>query len=155
MNQTHQGMAHYPADNQRRTKNILLVILAIVGLTLIGFSVFGEQTNVTNTPENPINPSAISTSTNRMTVTGIWECLPVKDLTIPQTMECAFGVEESSSDKHYAVNTQLMSSGPVDYPTGARVKIDAVFTPVETLSSDVWKKYDIVGILSATTIQRI
>ncbi|MDB5224991.1 MAG: hypothetical protein JWO43_613 [Candidatus Adlerbacteria bacterium] len=89
----------------------------------------------------------------RVTVTGLWECLPHKDSTGPQTMECAFGIAKDQSDGHYAIDTRLMSQTPVDFPTGAHVRVTGVLTPANQLSSI--QKYDIDGIISATTIEKI
>lgn len=91
----------------------------------------------------------------RITVEGIWECLPVKDPSQPHTMECAFGIKEDKTGHNYAVNTQLMSSSFVDYPTGEHLRISGVMTPAEMLSTNQWQKFDMKGILNATTIEKI
>ncbi len=85
-------------------------------------------------------------------IVGVWECLPHKDRTGPQTMECAFGIL-SLQGGHYAIDTRLMSTYPVDFPTGTRLRITGKITPVEALSSI--QKYDIKGIISATAIEKI
>jgi hypothetical protein len=46
-----------------------------------------------------------------------------------------------------------MSQYPVDFPTGAHVRVTGILTPVEQLNSI--QKYDIDGIISATTLERI
>jgi hypothetical protein len=95
---------------------------------------------------------AYSELPKQVTVTGIWECLPHKDTNGPQTMECAFGIQ-ADDGSHYAIDTRLMSEYPVDYATGSRVRVQGTLTPVEALSSI--QKYDIKGIVSATTIEEI
>jgi hypothetical protein len=95
---------------------------------------------------------AYSTLPQRQTIVGIWECLPHKDTSGPQTDECAFGIKTDAGD-YYAVDTHLMATYPVDHPTGTRVTIEGVVTPVEMLNSI--QKYDIKGILSATTIESL
>jgi hypothetical protein len=94
-----------------------------------------------------------STLPQRQTLVGYWECLPHKDKSGPQTTECAFGIALDASDAHYAVSTSLMSTYPVDFPTGTKVRISGVVTPVEMLNSI--QKYDIDGIISATSIERL
>lgn len=96
---------------------------------------------------------AYSELPQQVTVTGVWECLPHKDKTGPQTMECAFGIAKDQSDGHYAIDTSLMSTYPVDFASGAHVKVTGVLVPVEQLNSI--QKYDIDGIIRATTIQKI
>lgn len=97
--------------------------------------------------------SPIKDVPQQVTVTGIWECLPHKNKTGPQTLECALGIAIDQSDGHYAIDTQFMARYPVDYPTGTHVRVIGILTPVEQMSSI--HKYDIDGVLSATTIEKI
>jgi hypothetical protein len=96
---------------------------------------------------------AYSELPQRRTIIGYWECLPHKDTTGPQTLECAFGIAVDQSDGHYAIDTRLMAMYPVDFPTGTKVRVTGVVTPANQLSSV--QKYDIDGIISATTIEKI
>jgi hypothetical protein len=89
----------------------------------------------------------------RQTIVGAWECLPHKDTAGPVTLECAFGIAVDQSDAHYAVDTRLMAQHPVDFPTGTRVRATGIVTPAEALSSV--QKYDIDGVISATSIERL
>lgn len=98
---------------------------------------------------------AYSEVPQRRAITGLWECLPHKNQTGPQTTECAFGIAVDQSDGHYAVNTSLMSTYPVDFATGTHVRIEGIVVPANQLSSDGWQKYDIDGVISATTIIKI
>jgi hypothetical protein len=91
----------------------------------------------------------------RLTIKGVWECLPHKNTSGPQTMECAFGIKEDETGKHYAINTQLMSTYPVDYPSDTHVEVQGVLTRANTLNSDMWQRYPIEGILSATSIKKL
>ena len=92
----------------------------------------------------------------RKTIVGTFTCLPHRDTSGPQTMECAFGIREDGSGDHYAVSTQLLASTDwQNIPSGSHVRIDGVVTPIEMLSTDMWRKYDIVGIIGATTIRQI
>lgn len=98
-------------------------------------------------------PGAYSELPQQVTIDGIWECLPHKDKTGPQTMECAFGLAKDQSDGHYAISTALMSQYPVDYATGTHVRVTGVLTPANQLSSI--QKYDIDGIIQATSITKL
>mgnify|MGYP003395445603 CR=1 FL=1 len=99
-----------------------------------------------------VEKGAYSELPQRRSVVGFWECLP-KVGPGPHTMECAFGIAVDQSDGHLAVNTQLMSTMPVDYPVGTKVRVEGVVTPTQMLSSDQWRSYDIDGIISATSIE--
>ncbi len=96
---------------------------------------------------------AYSELPQQMSITGIWECLPHKDTTGPQTMECAFGIAKDQSDGHYAIDTSLMSTYPVDFATGTHVRVQGIVTPANQLNSI--QKYDIDGVIQATSIQKI
>lgn len=92
----------------------------------------------------------------RATIVGTYTCLPHRDTNGPQTMECAFGVRDEVTGAHYAVDTRLMASTVwMDIPTGARVSIEGIVTLAEALSTDMWRKYDITGIISATSMVQI
>lgn len=97
---------------------------------------------------------AYSELPQRVTVTGMLECLPHKDTTGPQTLECAFGIVDQAG-LHYALNFSLMSAGPVDYPSGTRVQVEGVLTPAEQLSTDMWQKYNMEGIIGVTSIRAL
>ncbi len=72
-------------------------------------------------------------------------CLPHKDTSGPQTLECAFGIQ-TDDGKNYALDAG--STSPLPYNTGDRIRANGVVTPIEALSSDHWQKYDVVGIFS-------
>ncbi len=91
----------------------------------------------------------------RVTVTGKWECLPHKDTSGPQTLECAFGIILDDGTGHLAVNTSLMSSIPAEPQVGKRVRIEGILTPIEQISSNLGQIYNIKGIISATTISEL
>lgn len=98
---------------------------------------------------------AYSELPQRISVVGFWECLPYKNTSGPQTLECAQGIAIDQSDGHYAINTMLMSQSPIDFPSGTKVRVEGIMTPANQLSTDMWQKYDIDGIISATAIQRV
>jgi len=84
-----------------------------------------------------------------VSVVGYWECLPKKG-DGPHTMECAFGIAIDQSDGHYGINTSLISTYPVDYSTGSKVRVTGNLMPAPTDTS-----YDIDGVLWATTIEKL
>jgi hypothetical protein len=100
-----------------------------------------------------LSRGAYSELPKRTSIRGVWECLPHKDTSGPQTTECAFGIAEEGSGAHYAIDTRLMATYPVDYATGTRVQVSGMLTPVEQLNSI--QKYDIRGVISATEIEKL
>jgi hypothetical protein len=88
-------------------------------------------------------------------ITGTWECLPHKDTSGPQTMECALGIKEDGTGDNYSIDTSGMEGGPVDYPTGTHLKVTGTLTAAEALNDSHWQIYDMVGIIHATSIEKI
>ncbi len=85
----------------------------------------------------------------RATLTGEQVCLPHADLFSPNTDECAFGIRTLSGE-HYALDFNLMSQMIEPMPNGTTFTASGVVTPVERLSSNRWRGYDIEGIFSVT-----
>ena len=136
------------------------LIIILVALGVYGYASYQPRSEpqapsgvVSNWGQPAVIKDDYSELPQRMTVTGFWECLPHKDRTGPQTMECAFGIAIDQSDGHYAIDTSLMSTYPVDYPTGTHVRVEGIVTPANQLSSV--QKYDIDGIIRATSIQKL
>lgn len=130
-----------------------LVVLAALVAGVLYFNPLSSSS-----PSGPVSNTGSSSPIKetpapaRTSLTGTWECLPHKNTSGPQTMECAFGIK-TDDGLHYGIGTSLMSAYPVDYPTGSRVRVDGIITPVEALSSI--QKYDIAGVINATSIQKI
>lgn len=87
----------------------------------------------------------------RATLTGEYLCLPHVDQNGPQTLECALGLKTESGE-YYAVDFMLMSQMPPKLRMGETFTASGVIAPVETLSTDHWKKYPIEGIFSVTSM---
>lgn len=84
------------------------------------------------------------------TLSGVYTCLPHKDTSGPQTLECALGMRTDAGE-YYAIDFGLLSqTPPPNLVTGNRFSAHGVVTPVERLSSDQWQKYPIVAIFSIT-----
>ncbi|HEY0907926.1 MAG TPA: hypothetical protein VGE35_01110 [Candidatus Paceibacterota bacterium] len=92
----------------------------------------------------------------RISVTGNRICLPHKNTSGPQTLECAIGIK-SDDGKNYALSTVLLSStdAAMTINTAERMRVEGVVTKAEALSTDMWQKYDIVGILAVTAVTKL
>lgn len=80
-----------------------------------------------------------NSSSQTVTIEGLAVCLPHKDTTGPQTMECAVGLK-ANSGKHYGVVEQDITS---NVGTNKTVKVTGV------LEEPGDSKYDIVGTIRA------
>lgn len=85
----------------------------------------------------------------RVTLTGKQVCLPHRDTTGPQTLECAIGMQ-TTDGKYYGLDFALMSQIPPTIQNGNTFTASGLLTPVEMLSADHWQKYNMEGIFSVT-----
>jgi len=92
----------------------------------------------------------------RRTVEGTYVCLPHKDTAGPQTMECAFGLE-TEDGIFYALDFNILRSSDImsNLITGQRVRIEGTFVPVEHLSTSIWSRYAIEGIVRVTALEEL
>ena len=143
-------------------KDTLMGLMATVLVVAGGWYAYANRDNTMSEPPAdsnwtnpfPSQPTAQTpTIPQPQTVVGYWECLPVKNPNEPHTLECALGIAVDRSDGHFAIDPRLMSQYPVDYPTGTRLRVTGIITPIEALSSI--QKYDIDGIIRATQIEEI
>ncbi len=127
--------------NQTKTsKNIIITIIIILVLAVLaGFYFLNRNKPVEN----------ISYTPYRGTLTGIQTCLPHKDTSGPQTLECAIGMKTDAGD-YYSIDFSLMSQIPPEIQSGQRFSANGLITPIENLSSDQWQKYNVKGIFSVT-----
>lgn len=85
----------------------------------------------------------------RGTLTGTHVCLPHKDTSGPQTLECAIGIKTDAGE-YYALDFYLMSQTHRPILNGERFTATGLITPIELLSTDHWQKYNVQGIFSVT-----
>lgn len=87
-------------------------------------------------------------------VIGYWECLPHKP-GYPQTEECLTGLAIDQSDGHYALDLSAATFPAGEFSAGDKVRVRGRVTPAMALSSDHWMRYDMDGVLSVTTIEKL
>ena len=95
-------------------------------------------------------PSDTSATNELVTLSGTFLCLPHKDTTGPQTEECAFGFKVAET--YYAINFGQNAERMEQFSSGASITAQGFVTPIETLSTDMWQKYPIVGIFTITDV---
>ncbi len=95
------------------------------------------------------------TSNTSTSVDGTFSCLPHKDTSGPVTLECAYGIK-TEIGRHYALDTSLLSqTAMATLESGSKVQVTGTMVPVEALSSNQWAKYDIIGIIQVTKVQKL
>ncbi len=83
------------------------------------------------------------------TLVGVYTCLPKKDTGGEHTLECALGLK-TDSNEYYALDLNQIPDQSLDIPTGKRISTKGIVTPIENLSTDRWRTYDIEGIFTVT-----
>lgn len=121
----------------------LPILIVVTVLALFGIF-FAFNNYIYNQKQAP--PSQDITSYTG-TLTGKYVCLPHRDTSGPQTLECAFGMQTDSGE-YYAIDWGTDSAQMMTVQTGERFTATGLITPIALLSSDHWNKYDIVGIFS-------
>ena len=88
-----------------------------------------------------------------VTIEGTYICLPHKDTTGPQTMECATGIH-ATDESNYALDASgigyIMGVG-----TGSEISVSGTLVPIEMISSDHWQTYDIKGIIQVASYKKL
>lgn len=85
----------------------------------------------------------------RISLSGEYVCLPHKDTSGPQTLECMYGIKTDTGE-YYGIDFYLMSQTHDPVEVGQRISANGVVQPVEQLSAHHWQNYPIVGIFSVT-----
>jgi hypothetical protein len=107
----------------------------------------GQRVDISN------DPSISRTKT----IQGTLICLPNKNAKGPQTTECAYGLKAANGD-NYAVTIDSSSylSPELEQPkAGMHLEVTGLVVPIEAISSDIWFKYDIKGIIQVSSIKKI
>ncbi len=119
-------------------KSIVAVIVAVVGIiTAVGFwllSIAGAKA------EPKIEPGPISTS-------GTMVCLPHKDTSGPQTMECAYGLKDAEGQYFglHGLDQEKLMDGTVTINKHVTVSGDVTLPSAN-------EKYGIVGNIDISSI---
>lgn len=128
------------------TQNKIIVwsiALAAIILGIIALLVNQPDTNQLNFPEPTAAPGPI-------TIEGAIVCLPHKDKSGPQTLECAFGMQADSGEYYGLTNLQQDQLIDGTLTVSTKVKVSGQVTPP---GQD--EKYDIVGTINVTSIEVI
>lgn len=121
----------------------------LVGDNISGtLSTSPSQNNPSNNTNNP--------TSSQVTIKGKFSCLPHKDTSGPVTMECAYGIKETSTGNYYAID--ISSPGPEGDATisgEGEIEIKGLLVPIEAVSSNTWQKYNIKGIIKVDSVNKI
>jgi hypothetical protein len=124
----------------------LILLVLIVGVSFaFSRTIPPEQTQNETVPTLAPTVAAIPDVPYEAQLEGSVVCLPHKDTSGPQTLECAFGLQ-TAENEYYALDAN--GQNPPPFNTGQRIRATGIITPAEMLSSDHWQKYNMKGIFS-------
>jgi hypothetical protein len=86
-------------------------------------------------------------TTEEVSLTGTFMCLPHTNKDVPQTEECAFGFKTDSGD-YYAANFGASQHMMQTFQNGDHVTVKGFITPLEEISANTWQNYPIKGIFT-------
>ncbi len=136
---------HDPHELHPNTKLIVLVAVVLTAMftlaaTLGGIALFTQmqQAAVSSTPNTTTQPTPI-------TATGTIICLPHKDATGPQTMECALGLKGDDGKNYGLSDSNVTEVGSIG--------TDTQVTVIGTLMPPTSSVYDIAGTITVQSIK--
>jgi hypothetical protein len=122
------------------TRTTIFIIIAVVVLIGLGYLLFfsGEQMQL---------------ESEEITLTGTLICLPHRDTSGPQTLECAFGLQ-TGEGVNYALDTDVFEGDAMtNFNTGSMAEISGVLIPRDDLDSDSrFLQYEIEGVVQASAV---
>jgi len=152
------------------SKQNLLMIVGVIVVILVIILVFVLNINKGQAPTNhfestePVNNQSSTSNDNsagsnselpnitgQVAVEGQIICLPRRDTESPAIMLCTFGLKGDNGN-YYALET----SEPEDSLSSAgsnKVVVKGYFSPVEMLSSNIGKIYNIVGVIRVSSVE--
>lgn len=127
-------------------KNLAIFLFVGVIVTILAVMAYLTLIPVASVPDLPKEEQSLVPPAGPIEIAGEFTCLPHRDTSGPQTMECAFGLRDDNglfyglrdSDPTY----QNMMQG-----TGTKVGVVGTFEP----SQD--EKYATVGTITVTSMQ--
>jgi hypothetical protein len=141
-------------------KNVLLG-----AIVLMFFSAFVLKTIAMTTPptDQIAVPEAVPQPTTpqvqvpyEASFTGEYICLPHKDTSGEQTLECALGLKVDNG-LYIAMDMSelLQSNQGTQFTTGSKLLVKGTFVPIEQISTDHWQQYPILGILKVKEASKL
>ncbi len=131
---------------------VVLLVVAVIAIKVLpyqGWKGDAAGSDQSGTPSGGAEPVMMSTTT----VVGTFACLPHKG-DGPHTMECAYGMK-GENGSFYALDWSATPVSAFDLPMDRKYSVTGLYVPVEMLSSDHWKAYDIKGIIKVSEYTEI
>lgn len=132
-------------DQYMKTK---LLISLVLGIVLIGAVTFWIQKDRASAPSlPPENAQDLPLKEGIVTIRGEVICLPHKDTSGPQTLECAIGIRDDKGTNYALRADDPSETGSL---TGKRVQVSGKLQPPDSTS-----KYNTAGTLLVQSIKQL
>ncbi len=128
---------------------VVLALLVSAGAAVYALAVRdsgNDSSAISHTPGQTPDDTDDDGPGTPITVTGTYECLPKRDTSGPQTMECAFGIKQDDG-VHYALRFDEQAR-LTDFVAGKRARITGVFREQVT-------QYDTAGTIEVQAIESL
>jgi hypothetical protein len=135
--------------NDTRKLLISIVVLVIVA----GIAYFALSRDVPE-PDSTNNETA-TTTPQSVTFTGTYGCLPKKDTTGPQTLECALGLLTADGKNYGLTFEDPATQAPANIQTGSQVRITGLFFDLSVITLPAEATYTMDGLIRVETIEAI
>lgn len=122
-------------------KYILIALAAVLLLAGGAFYLYGVPMDVAQNP----SPTVEAPPAGPIVIQGIMVCLPHRDTEGPQTLECAFGLQDDKGRYFALSDTDPTYKNISGVPMNLRVEIEGTFMPREDT------KYQSIGIIEVTS----
>ena len=128
------------SDSNKRIVGVTIFALIVFVLVFYAFNYFTYREKQGN--RNNYEPY-------RGILEGEYVCLPLSVAEGPQTVLCEVGLKTATRD-YYVVDFNLMSQEKQTLEIGDHIQASGIITPIERISNDYWRQYDVKGIFSVT-----
>lgn len=133
-------------SSTHRSHPLLTVSTLLAALGCILLTACSPSMSANNGPDADAPP-------RRAELAGTTVCLPHRDTSGPQTMECAFGIR-TDDGVHYALDLSVLQTDVLfDFPTHERVVLEGSLVPLDDIDERTWKTYDIAGQLRVASVR--
>jgi len=130
-------------------KQKIAAINSFVSCKNAGYPIMESFPEQCMTPDGRGFSNEIKQEAKAIEVTGEFVCLPHKDTSGPQTLECALGLKGDDGKYYGLQDTDSQYSNVSGVGTGARVKVSGKFTPKTDTT------YNSAGVLTVESLEQL
>lgn len=130
----------------------LVALFCTLIMSSLVFAMFNPKSvpPVATTQQTPLSTPV---TPGKATLQGEYVCLPHRDTKGPQTLECALGMKAQDGN-YYSLDMSAVTFPAGMINTGDTISVEGNLVPVEALSSDHWRKYDIKGVVRVESVEK-